>query len=71
VILHLALFALGAGALFLSVRILRTATQGRIRLVNTVRWADNRGLFCLYVSLGVVLLLAGVFAVSRAISGLT
>ncbi|HEY8615034.1 hypothetical protein [Phenylobacterium sp.] len=70
-ILRLALFVLGAGALFLSVRMLRMAGQGRIRVVNTVRWADNPGLFCVYVCLAFFLLLAGVFTVSRAMSGLT
>ena len=68
---RIVLFVLGSLALYLAVRRLRTASQGRITWINTVRWAERPGLFCLYVSLSFFLLVAGVFTVSRAISGLT
>jgi hypothetical protein len=71
VIVRLVLFVLGSSALYLAVRTLRTASQGRITWVSTVRWGERPGLFCLYVSLSFFLLLAGTFAVSRAITGLT
>ncbi len=65
------LFVLGAVALYLGVSTLRTAiNSGYVTWLNTVRRADRPGLFAVYVTLSVLLLLAGIWAVGRAAMGL-